>query len=253
MEPLVSIITICYNAETEVEDTIQSVISQTFDNIEYIVIDGDSTDRTMEKVIRFKQHINQLVSEPDEGIYFAMNKAMTLANGDWITFMNAGDTYADDNAITNLVHAAKCSDEIVFGKSWTCYNGYRKLRFPEFFIDSTNWYLSRMPNHQSILIPRSIYNALKFDTSFKVFADTEFLRKAFHSQKVSESQEIISHFHLGGKSNYYPRWRDFQAILVDTKRLRQGKGSRVHYIKWLFQNILPKKLYLTIYIKYLLK
>lgn len=252
MDSLVSIVTVCYNAETEVEDTIQSVIKQTYQQIEYIIIDGASTDRTLEMVKPYEAHIQRIISEPDGGIYFAMNKGMEIARGEWVMFMNAGDTFVNENAVSALVTAADSSSHIVFGKSWTCFNGHKKLRFPNFNLHKQDWYLSKMPNHQSVLVPKQIYGQLRFDTSYKVFADTVFLRKAFQDCEVSEAKEVISHFHLGGKSNYYPKWKDFQMILHDTQRIRKGKGSRMHYIKWMLQIILPKNLYLTIYIKFLL-
>lgn len=91
LHPKFSIITVTYNAENVLEDTIQSVITQTYKNVEYIIVDGKSTDKTMEIVGRYKEHIHTVVSERDKGLYDAMNKGIALATGDYVCFLNAGD------------------------------------------------------------------------------------------------------------------------------------------------------------------
>lgn len=101
--PKFSIITVTYNAEAVVEDTIQSIVTQTYKNVEYILIDGASTDHTLEIARRYPIHT--LVSEPDKGLYDAMNKGMRLATGDYICFLNAGDCLHEDDTLHLMVHA----------------------------------------------------------------------------------------------------------------------------------------------------
>ena len=91
--PKFSVITVCYNAEATIEDTIQSVISQTYHHVEYIIVDGASKDRTMDIVNRYREHIAIIVSERDKGLYDAMNKGIGLATGDYLCFLNAGDSF----------------------------------------------------------------------------------------------------------------------------------------------------------------
>lgn len=100
--PLVSIVTVAYNAISTIEQTILSVINQTYPNIEYIIIDGGSTDGTVEIIKKYSDKITYWVSEPDKGIYNAMNKGIMKATGEWINFMNAGDTFYDDRVIENI-------------------------------------------------------------------------------------------------------------------------------------------------------
>ncbi|MDO4190908.1 MAG: glycosyltransferase, partial [Bacteroidales bacterium] len=94
--PLVSIITVCFNAEKTIEQTIQSVINQTYSNIEYIIIDGKSTDSTLNIVSKYKDNIATIISEPDNGIYDAMNKGIKLSSGELIGIINADDWYEKD-------------------------------------------------------------------------------------------------------------------------------------------------------------
>lgn len=102
--PTFSVITVTYNAEAVVEDTIQSVIAQTYHHVEYIIVDGASTDGTLAIVERYRDRIARVVSEPDHGLYDAMNKGMRLATGDYLCFLNAGDSFHEDDTLQQMVH-----------------------------------------------------------------------------------------------------------------------------------------------------
>lgn len=108
----VSVITVCYNAERLLEDTIKSVLVQNYDNIEYIIVDGASKDNSLNIIKKYNDKITCWISEPDKGIYDAMNKGVKLATGDWIAFMNAGDTYVDENVISDIFRGKTFSSEI---------------------------------------------------------------------------------------------------------------------------------------------
>ena len=101
-KPLISIITVAYNAIQLIEATIKSVINQSYTSIEYIIIDGGSTDGTIDIIKKYDKYLAYWISEPDKGIYDAMNKAIKKANGDWINFMNCGDTFVDENVISEI-------------------------------------------------------------------------------------------------------------------------------------------------------
>lgn len=108
--PKFSIITVTYNAEAVLEDTIQSVISQTYHHVEYIIVDGASKDGTLSIIDRYKDRITRIVSEPDKGLYDAMNKGIRLATGDYLCFLNAGDSFHEDDTLQQMVHSISSSE-----------------------------------------------------------------------------------------------------------------------------------------------
>lgn len=117
--PKFSIITVTYNAETVLEDTIQSVIAQTYHHVEYIIVDGASKDGTLAIIDRYKEHIARVVSEPDKGLYDAMNKGMRLATGDYLCFLNAGDSFHEDDTLQQMVHSIPPGElpDVLYGET----------------------------------------------------------------------------------------------------------------------------------------
>lgn len=119
--PKFSLITVTYNAGAVLEDTIQSIITQTYKNVEYILIDGASMDNTMRIIERYRDHIHTVVSEPDQGLYDAMNKGLSLATGDYVCFLNAGDCLHEDDTLLGMVHSvaasheAPCPPDVLYG------------------------------------------------------------------------------------------------------------------------------------------
>ena len=114
-QPVFSIITVTYNAERWLERTILSVLSQSYPNIEYIIIDGGSTDGTVDIIKKYEERIAYWVSEPDKGIYDAMNKGIQKATGEWINFMNAGDVYAANDVLVQLMQCEHSEARILRG------------------------------------------------------------------------------------------------------------------------------------------
>lgn len=117
--PKFTVITVTYNAAPVLEDTIQSVISQTYHHIEYLIIDGASKDGTLDVVKRYEGHITRVVSEPDGGLYDAMNKAIALATGDYLCFLNAGDSFHEDDTLQQIVHSLEGTElpDVIYGET----------------------------------------------------------------------------------------------------------------------------------------
>jgi Glycosyltransferases involved in cell wall biogenesis len=101
-KPLVTVVTVTYNCSLDIENTLKSVLSQNYPNLEYIIVDGASEDETLTIIRKYEDKITKIVSEPDKGLYDAMNKGINIARGHWINFMNAGDTYSDCNTISTI-------------------------------------------------------------------------------------------------------------------------------------------------------
>lgn len=119
VHPKFSIITVTYNAGAVLEDTIQSVITQTYRNVEYIIVDGGSKDHTLNIINRYREHIHTLVSEPDKGLYDAMNKGIRLATGDYLCFLNAGDELHEDDTLQLMVHSITGTElpDVLYGET----------------------------------------------------------------------------------------------------------------------------------------
>ena len=117
--PKFSVITVTYNAGKVLEDTIQSVIFQTYRNVEYIIVDGNSKDNTLEIVDKYRNRISQVISEPDKGLYDAMNKGIQLATGNYLCFLNAGDEFHDNETLQKIVHTLKGMElpDVIYGET----------------------------------------------------------------------------------------------------------------------------------------
>ncbi len=165
MNKKISIITVCYNARHHIEKTILSVVNQSYPQIEYIVIDGNSSDGTTDIINKYRGKISIIVSENDNGVYDAMNKGIELATGDFIIMMNAGDTFVDSMTIENAV--ALMSDnsvDIFYGDSIeieTCGNAHYRIADP----DPAN--LNRFPvyRHGASFVKAGIHKKFRFDLS----------------------------------------------------------------------------------------
>ena len=180
MPPLISVVTICYNAKNDLEKTILSVLSQTYQDIEYIIIDGGSTDGTVDIIHKYSERLFYWISEPDKGIYDAMNKGMDRATGSWINFMNAGDTFCDNEVIKNIFGYNDLSDySVIYGD---CY--VSKLNQLQYLKASSMKKVHvRMPFcHQSSFIRKT---RLRFSIDLKIAADYQMIYEYYRMNGIS--------------------------------------------------------------------
>jgi|TARA_B100001971_G_C18246730_1_gene574813 glycosyltransferase involved in cell wall biosynthesis len=175
--PLISIITVCYNAEKTIERTIQSVLAQTYLKIEYIIIDGKSTDGTMRIVDKYRDRISVVISEPDQGYYDALNKGIRAAKGEWIHQINADDYYSNTESLQG---ALLCADPDKLN--------YYKMRLVEvdglegdFYREYSHWrmwYSSSIP-HPAMLLSKKQYAKIgEYNTGYEIAGDVEFIFRA---------------------------------------------------------------------------
>lgn len=179
-----TIITVTYNCAEILEETIQSVLGQDYPDVEYIIIDGGSTDSTMDIVNRYRDRLAKVVSEPDRGIYDAMNKGIALATGDYINFMNAGDRFASTSILSEVEKALFESEiGILYGNTQTVADEGQTVVTHK---PSPLYQMKRhgVFCHQSAFIRADYHKRNPFDISFKSMADYNFFRKAYMSDKV---------------------------------------------------------------------
>ncbi|MDQ3046489.1 MAG: glycosyltransferase [Bacteroidota bacterium] len=204
----VSVITVCYNSADTIEKTIRSVTEQEYPEIEYIIIDGKSTDNTLEVIKRAALKTAKVLSEKDKGIYDAINKGISWATGDIVAILHADDFYVDKKVITKVVQVFAASEtDTVYGdlqyvdrnntakvtRNWVSGN-YNKEEFRK------GW----MPPHPSFFVRRKCYEKYGlFNTDFKSAADYELMLRFLYKFECSASYipEVLVKMRIGGKSN----------------------------------------------------
>ena len=206
--PLISIITVVYNGADHLEETIQSVLGQSYPYVEYIVIDGGSTDGSVEIIQNYDAQISYWVSETDNGIYHAMNKGLTQASGDLVNFLNADD-YLMPESLQHVSSAYGDEDaDVYYGNQLFLWeiNGERleKRCIPNLQLMEKKMGLF----HQACFVRRNVFEELgKFDESFSIAGDYEFMLRVFLSQcRFTHVNAYISAFRLGGASASYKRY-----------------------------------------------
>lgn len=200
----ISVVTVCYNSVSSIEDTIKSVINQTYPNIEYIIIDGGSTDRTVDILKKYSDRVTYWISEPDKGIYDAMNKGIDIATGDYLNFMNAGDTFFEDKVIEKVVPLF-CNYDIISGIAATSLRN--KLQFKFWKPIKKNFKFKDicaggLVNHQATFIKRELLNE-KYSLDYGIIADEIFfLNQVVFSDKIYKPVDIIiSKYDVSGISS----------------------------------------------------
>jgi glycosyltransferase involved in cell wall biosynthesis len=204
----ISIITVCYNSASTIETTIQSVISQDYKNIEYIIIDGSSTDGTLAIVEKYKSSISRVISEKDNGIYFAINKGINVATGDIIGILHADDFYTDKHIISKIVAAFEKT------KADTLYGDLQYVNRTDISKIIRHWrsgeyqdglfYKGWMPPHPTFFVQKKFYDMYgTYNTSLRSAADYELMLRLLHKHKCSTVYipEVLVKMRVGGKSN----------------------------------------------------
>lgn len=194
--PKITVVTVTYNAEQYLEQTIKSVIEQDYCNIEYIIIDGASTDGTIEIIKKYEEHIDYWVSESDNGIYDAMNKGIDVATGEWINFMNAGDSFCEKETLSNVFSSETIKYDLIFGDNLYLTNSnsfYKKAIGLDGIFNSTPCC------HQSLFCKTAVAKEIKFDISYKFISDHDFMLKAYTSNNKFKYLEFpIAKYRAGG-------------------------------------------------------
>ena len=194
--PKFSIITVTYNAGKVLEDTILSVISQTYRNVEYIIVDGSSKDNTLEIIDKYSKHINKMVSEPDKGLYDAMNKGIRMATGDYLCFLNAGDKFHEKGTLQQIAETLKDKDlpDVIYGETAIVdetgkFLHMRRLSTPE----RLNWKSFKqgmLVCHQAFLAKRELALKYPYDMQYRFSADFDWCIRIMKEAKCLHNTRL---------------------------------------------------------------
>lgn len=242
--PKFSVITVCYNAEATLEDTIQSVISQTYHHVEYIIVDGASKDRTMDIVNRYRDRIAVVVSEPDKGLYDAMNKGIRLATGDYLCFLNAGDSFHEDDTLQQMVHSIHSLQlpDVLYGETELVdHEGHflrmRRLQAPE-HLTWKSFRQGMLVCHQAFFARRDL--VMPYDLRYRFSADFDWCIKIMKKSKVLHNTHLTLIDYLAEGMTTH----NHQASLKERFRImarHYGWASTVAHHAWFALRLLLKK------------
>ena len=230
-KPHYSIVTVSLNSAKEIESTAGSIKQQNYSNFEWIVIDGGSTDGTLDILEEYKDLISVLVSEPDKGIYDAMNKGILHAKGQDLLFLNAGDSLYDPKTLSSLDRSSNF--ELIVGNLF--FTQSESVRESPQLLPK-DYLLKEMLPHQATFFRRDIFDQYgRFDTSYRIAGDYEMFSRLIQKYKVSYTHvpDIIANFdetgissndnfrHLRKKENHRVRWKYFPRYRYSLKSIRQ--------------------------------
>lgn len=192
--PKFSIITVTYNAAKVLEDTIQSIVTQTYKNVEYIIVDGGSTDDTLAIINKYREHIHTVISEPDKGLYDAMNKGIKLATGDYLCFLNAGDCLHEDDTLQLMTHSitGTALPDILYGEtdivdSEGHFLHKRRLSAPE-TLTWKSFKKGMLVCHQAFFVRRDLTEP--YDLHYRFSADFDWCIRIMKKAKVLHNTRL---------------------------------------------------------------
>lgn len=238
----ISIITINYNNLAGLEKTVASVVEQTYSNFEYVIIDGGSTDGGCQFLEKHKEKFSYLVSEPDTGIYNAMNKGIKVSKGEYLLFLNSGDVLNGVTALNDFVNNPLFSGDIIYG-DYQFEKGekiYPDILTPLFFIKSS------LP-HQSTFFKRTVFDIIGlYDEKYEYSSDRDFYIKSLLSNKIKfcHIEYFLTIFDLSGFSNdpYYLKKRKIEHKSIFTENYTIFYEDYKSYLKLEKEiNLLKKK------------
>lgn len=207
MEQLVSIITVCFNSSKTIEDTIKSIINQSYKNIEYIIVDGKSKDNTLDIVEKYRNYSDiqfKVISEKDKGLYDAMNKGIKLATGDIIGILNSDDMLIDNNVISDIVKRFEDKNtDLVYGDLVFVDEIDTDKVVRKWISKKGNFRMGWMPPHPTVYVRKEMYNKCGyFDINYKIAADYDMLYKFIQKSKSNMQyvDRILIKMRVGGTS-----------------------------------------------------
>lgn len=239
----ISVVTVCLNAADTIEKTLLSVLSQTYEYIEYIVMDGQSGDGTLDILKKYENDSRvRIFSGKDTGLYNAMNKGIDACSGDYVIFLNSGDVLADNHVLKNVVNEMQnslqvCRGELFYGNVIRSYERETKLeKYPGKYVVFRLLMMGKMPCHQGIFTGIDTMRKYRFDESYKICADFDFLIRCLRGHVrmsyVDVNVSIVDC--VNGISS--------QGMNLDQMRAEDDRSIRYNYPLFFWMMCIPKKI-----------
>lgn len=228
--PLVTVITVCYNSADSLERALKSVAMQNWPKVEHIVIDGGSTDDTLSILERYQNHLAHVVSESDKGIYDAMNKGLERATGDIVCFLNADDQYASSHVLSLVAKQMQAYEldallgDVAFFHSTDPTRMVRRYRSDRFTPGRLAW--GWMPAHPALFLNKSVVQRVgRFKTEYRIAGDFDYIARAFYGGdlRYQHLPEVLVHMQTGGVST--AGWRS--KVLLNQEVLRSCRENGI--------------------------
>ena len=229
--PLVSIITVCLNSEKTIEQTIKSVLGQTYKNIEYIIVDGQSSDGTLNIVNKYKSQIAKIVSEPDEGLYYAMNKGISMATGDIVGIINSDDWYEPYTVEEVVTCFHETNAAIVYGDLLEVGVEQNQLMVLKNIEDLREDL--KVP-HPTFFVKKEVYDIYgQFDVQYKIAADLDFVLRILNKGiKFERVKKVLANFRMGGLSSRNDELCNKEIVQIGKKYCEEmDDQERLYYLK----------------------
>ena len=232
----ISVITVCYNSSSTLSRALQSVADQDWTNVEHIVIDGASTDSTSEIIERYRARLAKVVSEPDKGIYDAMNKGLDCASGDVVCFLNADDQYAHPQVLSRVAAQMRELDldavigDVGFFHEQAPARMIRRYRSDRFHPNRLAW--GWMPAHPALFLARAVVQRVgRFKTDYRIAGDFEYIVRIFHNHalRYRHLPEVLVQMQSGGASTN--GWRSKILLNKEVLRACRENGLQTNILK----------------------
>lgn len=231
-----SVITVCFNSEQTIEGALQSVAMQRGAVVEHVVVDGASTDGTMKVLEAHRHNLAHVISEPDHGIYDAMNKGVRVASGDVIGFLNSDDVYADENVLAKVGdtmerhHLEALFGDVAFYRPESPDRMVRRYSSARFRPDRIAW--GWMPAHPALFVRRELFENLGlFKPDYRIAGDFEFVARAFRRPglRYRYFPEVLVNMRVGGVST--GGWRNTMLLNKEVLRACKENGIPTNMLK----------------------
>ena len=232
----ISVITVCYNSAKTLERTLRSVVEQDYQDVEHIVIDGGSSDGSADILATYRTGLAHLVSEPDHGIYDAMNKGVALARGEVICFLNADDHYASPKVLSQVARKMQAQKldalmgDVGYFHERSPQRIVRRYRSDRFTPERLGW--GWMPAHPALFLNKNVVQRVgKFRTDYRIAGDFEFIVRAFHGHtlRYEHISEVLVLMQTGGAST--GGWRSKMLLNREVLRACRENGLQTHMLK----------------------